>query len=281
MARPTVLKLGGELLDETADIRAAAQSIVRLAKCEPLVVVHGGGRAVDRELRACGAAPRFVDGVRITDQAALDVVVSVLAGKTNTSLVAAVAAAGGRAIGVTGADGLIGLCRRAPVFQTVSGERVDLGLVGEPESTDVTLLRDLLGLGWIPIACSIGVDRTGALLNVNADAMAAHLAGALAARRLVIAGTTAGVLDQNGTCLAELAIDEIERMAAAGAAHSGMVAKLNACRRAVMAGVEEVSIVSGRSTTDTTEMAGTRIVPAGTTLSLMCSARCVRAAFTE
>ena len=260
MQRSTVLKFGGELLDDADAIKSAAATIVRLSRSEPLVVVHGGGRAIDAELRTRGVTPRFVDGVRITDQPTLDAVVSVLAGRTNTSLVAAVGAAGGRAIGLTGADGLIGLSKRAPVFEAVSGERVDLGLVGDPEPGDMSLLRDLLQIGCIPIICSIGVDAQGTLLNVNADLIAAHLAAMLGARRLIIAGTTPGVLDAGGNGLPALAVDEIDRMAADGAAHSGMLAKLNACRRALMAGVAEVSIVSGRSTTDMTNAPGTRIV---------------------
>ena len=260
MQRSTVLKFGGELLDDADAIKSAAATIVRLSRSEPLVVVHGGGRAIDAELRTRGVTPRFVDGVRITDQPTLDAVVSVLAGRTNTSLVAAVGAAGGRAIGLTGADGLIGLSKRAPVFEAVSGERVDLGLVGDPEPGDMSLLRDLLQIGCIPIICSIGVDAEGTLLNVNADLIAAHLAAMLGARKLIIAGTTPGVLDAGGNGLPALAVDEIDRMAADGAAHSGMLAKLNACRRALMAGVAEVSIVSGRSTTDMTNAPGTRIV---------------------
>lgn len=260
MQRSTVLKFGGELLEDVDAIKSAAATIVRLSRSEPLVVVHGGGRAIDAELRTRGVTPRFVDGVRITDQPTLDAVVSVLAGRTNTSLVAAVGAAGGRAIGLTGADGLIGLSKRAPVFEAVSGERVDLGLVGDPEPGDMSLLRDLLQIGCIPIICSIGVDAEGTLLNVNADLIAAHLAAMLGARKLIIAGTTPGVLDAGGNGLPALAVDEIDRMAADGAAHSGMLAKLNACRRALMAGVAEVSIVSGRSTTDMTNAPGTRIV---------------------
>ena len=260
MQRSTVLKFGGELLEDADAINSAAATIVRLSRSEPLVVVHGGGRAIDAELRTRGVTPRFVDGVRITDQPTLDAVVSVLAGRTNTSLVAAVGAAGGRAIGLTGADGLIGLSKRAPVFEAVSGERVDLGLVGDPEPGDMSLLRDLLQIGCIPIICSIGVDAQGTLLNVNADLIAAHLAAMLGARKLIIAGTTPGVLDAGGNGLPALAVDEIDRMAADGAAHSGMLAKLNACRRALMAGVAEVSIVSGRPTTDMTNAPGTRIV---------------------
>jgi acetylglutamate kinase len=256
----TVLKLGGELLDDAASVRRAAASIGRTAARMPLVVVHGGGRAIDAELRMRGLTPRFVDGLRITDADALDVVVSVLAGRANTGLVAAIGAAGARAVGLTGADGLIGLAVRAGAIDAVSGGSVDLGLVGQPDGLDATLLEDLLRLGYVPVVCSIGVDREGGLLNVNADTLAGHLAAVLRARRLVVAGTTAGVLDADGRELTELAAADIESMAAAGTAHSGMIAKLVACRRALEAGVESVSIVTGRSELDFVDAPGTRIV---------------------
>lgn len=260
MAALTVLKLGGELLEDAASVRRAAASIVRAASRTPLVVVHGGGRAIDAELRARGLTPQFVDGLRITDDATLDVVVSVLAGRTNTALVAAIAAAGGRAVGLTGADGQIGLSIRSGRIQTVSGARVDLGLVGQPASHEATLLADLVAFGYVPVVCSIGVGTDGALLNVNADTFAAHLAVVTRARALVIAGTTAGVLDAGGRTIEELNAAGIDAMTAAGTAHSGMLAKLAACRHALDAGVEHVSIVSGRSGVDVFDAPGTRIV---------------------
>jgi acetylglutamate kinase len=258
----TVLKLGGELLDDAGAIRAAAASIVRLAKDGPLVVVHGGGRAIDAELRARGESPRFVDGLRVTDAAALETVISVLAGRTNTAVVAAIGAEGGRAVGLTGADGRIGLSRRADPLRTVAGDVVDLGLVGEPAATDAGLLAELLQIGCIPVVASIGVDREGVLLNVNADVLAAHLATVLPARRLIVAGGTAGVLDDNGRTIEELPIETIDAMTASGVAHSGMIAKLAACRRAFASGVREVSIVAGRGGGDYGTAAGTRLVMA-------------------
>ena len=124
----------------------AHAKIVRLTTSGPLVVVHGGGRAIDAELRARGQEPRFVDGLRVTDPAALDAVVCVLAGRNNTALVASIGAAGGRAVGLTGADGFIGRSTLAGSFTAASGEPVNLGLVGQPDATDVSLLSDLLGL---------------------------------------------------------------------------------------------------------------------------------------
>lgn len=255
----TVLKLAGELLEDSAAMQSAAAAIVRLSASGPLVVVHGGGRAIDAELRGRGKEPRFVDGLRVTDAAALDAVICVLAGRTNTALVAAVGAAGARAVGLTGADALIGRSVRAGTFTTVSGEQVDLGLVGQPESTDVSLLHDLLGLGYVPVIASVGVDPAGALLNVNADTLAGHLAAALAAGRLIIAGATAGVLDDRGQLIARLTPQAIDAMTASGAAHSGMIAKLAACRRALDAGVRSIGIVAGRGVSDFGIATGTSI----------------------
>jgi acetylglutamate kinase len=260
----SVLKLGGELLEDAAALRSAADAIVRLAATGPLVVVHGGGRAIDAELKARGEAPTFVDGLRITDAATLDTVVAVLAGRNNTALVAAIGTAGGRAVGLTGADGRIGLSSKAPLFRSVSGDRVDLGLVGEPDGTEAQLLIDLVSAGCIPVVASIGVDRDGGLLNVNADVLAAHLASVTKAARLMIAGGTAGVLDEEGKTVRELAVETIDAMTASGVAHSGMIAKLQACRRAFASGVKDVSIVSGRGVRDYTEAAGTRLVTSAT-----------------
>jgi acetylglutamate kinase len=254
-----VLKLGGELLDDASAVQMAAAAIVRLAATTPLVVVHGGGRAIDAEIRARGNTPSFVDGLRITDQAALDAVVSVLAGRTNTTLVAAIGAAGGRAIGLTGADGRIGLSTRAAAFTNVGGQPLDLGLVGQPDGKDASLLTDLLRIVCIPVIASVGVTREGALLNVNADTMAAHLAALVGADRLIIAGATAGVLDNTGRMIPALSLDGIDTMIASGDAHSGMVAKLTACRAALAGGVREVAIVGGRAVDDYGTAAGTLI----------------------
>jgi acetylglutamate kinase len=111
----------------------------------------------------------------------------------------------------------------------------------------------------VPVVASIGVDQDGGLLNVNADTLAAHLAATVRAQRLIVAGGTAGVLDANGGRIDTLTLESIDDMIASGAAHSGMIAKLAACREALLAGVEEVSIVPGRGATDFDEMTGTTI----------------------
>lgn len=256
----TVLKLGGELIEDAQGMRAMASAVRALAAREQVIVVHGGGRAIDAELRARGIEPRFIDGLRITDQTTLDSVVAVLAGRTNTAFVGALHAAGVRAVGLTGADTGIGLSRRAGLFQTTAGRSVDLGLVGEPVEAPLTLVHDLMALGYVPVVASIGVDSDGALLNVNADTLAGHLAAALRAQRLLIAGGTAGVLDSAGATVPTLSLDQIDGMIASGTAHSGMVAKLAACRVAMSGGVASVAIVSGRGIQDFEGAAGTRIL---------------------
>jgi len=258
----TVLKLGGELLDDRAAMQTMALAIGRMARHQRLVVVHGGGRAIDAELRQRGIEPRFVDGLRVTDAATLDSVISVLGGRTNTALVAALHAAGVRAVGLTGADAGLGLSQAAPAFTTAAGERVDLGLVGQPVAGSLALLQDLLALGYVPVIASIGVTADGALLNVNADTLAGHLAGALRADRLLIAGGTAGVLDVAGDPIGSLTLDEVDEMIARGDAHSGMVAKLTACRAALSAGVGHVAIVAGRGVTDFESATGTQVLAA-------------------
>ena len=255
----TVLKLGGELLEDAAAMRAAAAAIAPLAAAVPLIVVHGGGRTVDAELRARGLEPRFVDGLRITDADTLSVVVSVLAGRTNTALVAALCHARCRAVGLTGADACLGLSERAPLLDSSAGGKVDLGLVGEPLIGSVTLLLDLIRLGYVPVIASIGITADGGLLNVNADTLAGHLAGVVGARRLMIAGGTAGVLDGSGRTISALSVDQVDDMIAAGEAHSGMIAKLAACRRAIDMGVAQVSIVPGRGVESFKTVTGTQI----------------------
>jgi acetylglutamate kinase len=244
----TLLKLGGELLEDAAAMQAAAAGVAALASAGPVAVVHGGGRAIDADLKARGKAPQFVDGLRVTDEDTLATVVGVLAGRINTAFVAALGAAGVKAVGLTGADASLGLATVAPPLRTTAGTSADLGLVGVPlKDAPVRLLTDLMNLGYVPVIASIGVDAAGALLNVNADTLAAHLAQAAGAGRLIIAGKTAGVFDAAGHTCRALDAEAARAMVAAGTARDGMVAKLGACLDALNGGVAEVRIVDGRA----------------------------------
>ena len=243
-----MLKLGGELLEDAAAMRIAAAAIADLAASGPLAVVHGGGRAIDADLRARGKEPRFVDGLRVTDDDTLETVVAVLAGRINTAFVAALVAAGVKAVGLTGADAAIGISTLAPPLTTTAGTVADLGLVGIPRADAPSrLLSDLLDLGYVPVVASVGISADGSLLNVNADTLAAHLARAARADRLIIAGKTAGVFDAAGATCARLDTQAARAMVAAGTARDGMVAKLSACLEALDGGVGEIRIVDGRA----------------------------------
>ena len=249
-ARPRlVLKLGGELLEQPQDVARVAAGITALARKTPLVVVHGGGREIDAALAQAGIPKKQVDGLRVTDAPTLDVVVAVLAGTINTRLVAAVRAAGGRPVGLTGADASVATVRRSRPITAVGGGSVDLGLVGSPVSNGAPhLLVELLARGYTPVIACIGATRDGRLMNVNADTLASHIASALGARRLVIAGGTSGALDEAGQTIGRLTRTAAARLIKSGTANKGMVAKLDACRAALGRGVGDVVIANGRET---------------------------------
>ncbi len=241
----TLLKLGGELLEEPG--RLAEIAAVIGGATEPLVVVHGGGREIDAALKRAGIAKRQVEGLRVTDPATLDVVVEVLAGAVNTRLVAAIVKAGGRAVGLTGADAGLVPVEKAPAHRSVDGTMTDLERVGRPVGAGrPALAAELVAAGYVPVVASIAADADGLLYNVNADTLAADLAARLGAARLVIAGATPGVLDDGGATIEALDLASAAALVSSGIASAGMIAKLTACREAIKGGVEEVLMVDGR-----------------------------------
>ena len=272
MSGPLVVKLGGELLEEPRRLQTLVAALARIVGQESagVVIVHGGGKEIDAALKRTGIEKRQIDGLRITDELTLDVVVSVLAGAINTRLVAALSAAEVAAVGLTGVDGRCGLADVAPPHRTVDGRMIDLGRVGIPSSAgDTRLLTTLMGDRFVPVIACIGLERDGRLLNVNADTFAGHLAGRLLARRLVIAGTTRGVLDGAGATVAVLEPPELARLIEERTATAGMIAKLRACEHALASGVAEVVIVDGQdraalesAALDAAPPLATRVIPA-------------------
>lgn len=243
---PVVLKLGGELLETPLRMASLAGAIAAAAGNLPLVVAHGGGREIDASLKAAGIQKRQVDGLRVTDEATLSVVVSVLAGSINTRFVAAINAAGGHAVGLTGADAGVVPVEPMPAYRTASGELVSLERVGQPLLDGAAaLLGHLLDGRYLPVVASIGAGRNGALYNVNADTLAAALAARTRAARLVIAGTSNGVLDREGRTIPVLDQATESAMIRSGAVNAGMLAKLQACRAALAAGVADVIVING------------------------------------
>jgi acetylglutamate kinase len=251
LPRPLVLKFGGELLENPEYLASVVSAVKTVASRTGVVIVHGGGKEIDAALKVAGLGKRQVDGLRVTDERTLDVVVSVLAGNVNTRLVAALNTAGVAGVGLTGADAACGLSSVAPPHHSTDGRVVDLERVGVPDAGgDMRVLHTLVAGGFVPVMACIGLGHDGRLLNVNADTLAGHLAARLGAERLVIAGTTPGVLDGRGATLPVLEASAVADLVNGGTATAGMIAKLRACEHALAGGVDEVVIVDGRKAAD-------------------------------
>lgn len=248
MKRLAILKLGGELIENDQRLKAIGKAIKSAAKKGRLVIVHGGGREIDAALAQIGIPKRQVDGLRVTDSETLNIVVSVLAGTINTRFVAAINAAGGKAIGLTGADAGVAPVEKAAPHKATNGETVDLGMVGMPiKAKAPEVIETLCKAGYVPVIACVGASKNGKLFNVNADTLAGSLAARLHAKRLVIAGATPGVLDKKNRTIEKLDKERIEKLVKSGTANAGMVAKLSACQMALKGGAKNVVIVDGRA----------------------------------
>lgn len=218
-----------------------------------LCVVHGGGDEVSQLQRQLGSAPTFLDGRRVTTEADLAVVRMVLSGTVNKRLVGALLDAGVAAAGISGEDGALLRCR-------LYGDGA-LGAVGDPDAVDPSLLRALFAGGFVPVVSPLGRFGDGRGCNVNGDDAAAAIAAALGAEELLLVADVPGVLDASGARLASLDADDAEALVTTGTARGGMIAKLEAARRALASGVSRVRIGDLTAIGDAT--AGTSIFPAG------------------
>jgi acetylglutamate kinase len=203
------------------------------------IVVHGGGPQIGQMLQRLGIKSRFVNGLRVTDRATLEVVEMVLAGTINKQLAAEINAAGGRAVGISGKDG--GLIRARKL--TRNG---DLGFVGEPERIDDQFLDTFRQSDIIPVIAPIGVGADGATYNINADTVAGAIAAAVKAARFLLLTDVPGVLDAEAQLMPELTAAEARSLIASGIVSGGMTPKVETCIDAVAGGVEAAVIVDGR-----------------------------------
>jgi acetylglutamate kinase len=246
-----VVKYGGHAMGDPEAARDFAEDVVLLKAVgiNP-VVVHGGGPQIGAMLKQLGVESSFVDGLRVTDKATADVAEMVLSGKINKELVGWIAAAGGKAIGISGKDA--GLVTATKVERTTKDpgsniERaVDLGFVGEPTEIDTSIIDTVCAAGIIPVIAPIGVGRDGHTYNINADTMAGAIAAALGASRLFLLTDVAGVLDKDKNLLTDLRPDDIARLAQDGTISGGMIPKLETCVHAVEAGCEAAVVLDGR-----------------------------------
>ena len=248
MERITVVKIGGNVIDSP---EATARFVEAFAALEgPKLLVHGGGKLATRLAAQLGIESRMVDGRRITDRETLDVVTMVYAGLINKRLVAALSAAGCRAIGLSGADGNAVTARRR------SPQPVDYGFEGDIERADSALLRRLLEDGMAPVFSAITCDGRGPLLNTTADSVASAVAVAasrIAPTQLVFCFEKAGVLrdvEDERSVIAEITPDTYAALRAEGALSAGMLPKIDGALRAVASGVESVVITQAEALLD-------------------------------
>jgi len=240
LSKVIVVKLGGATLGSQD---TTIEDVVHLQRQgKSLVIVHGGGKVITDWLEKRGISPRFAHGERVTDEATLEVVISVLAGLVNKEIVAGINSLGGSAVGISGVDG--GL-----IQGRIKDE--ELGYIGEVVRVNLAPLEALLKSGYIPVIAPVSLhsvdkpDKAPRVLNINADAVAGEVAAAIVAERLIILSDVVGVCDQSGNLLPRLSPDEAEALLASGVASGGMIPKIKACLRA-LSGTLVTRIIDGR-----------------------------------
>jgi len=238
--RVIVLKYGGAAMDSAGLAATFAEDVMLLQSVgiKP-VIVHGGGPAVTQLSERLGIETTFVDGLRVTDAATLDVATMVLAGKLNTDVVASLVAGGVHAVGLSGVDGRLLLARKQ--------EAPDLGFVGEVVHVHADVLATLIDRAFVPVVASIAIDEHGQAYNVNADVVASELAIALDAEKLVYLNDVPGLIGPTGDLLSELSAKQAsDLLATPGVIDGGMIPKVESAVRALQAGVGKVHLVDGR-----------------------------------
>ena len=205
-----------------------------------VVLVHGGGPELSDLMKRLGKEPEFVNGLRVTDKETVDLAQMVLAGKINKSLVNFLETIGGKAMGISGIDGKLIEARM---------KDVRLGYVGDITNVNIRPVNDLLEKGYIPVISTIGCDTEGNVYNINGDTAAAHIAGALKAKRLLMLTDIEGVLkdkDDSSTLISELSVSEAKELFRNGTISGGMIPKVECCIEAIEHGVRKVVILDGR-----------------------------------
>jgi acetylglutamate kinase len=244
-----VIKYGGHAMGDRGAAEDFAEDIVLLEQSglKP-IVVHGGGPQIGRMLDRLGIQSSFESGLRVTDEATVEVVEMVLAGSINKQIVGWISAEGGRAIGLCGKDGNMVRARKASRTVVEAGvERpIDLGFVGEPDEVNREVLDAVLKSELIPVIAPVASGHDGETYNVNADTFAGAIAGATNAKRLLLLTDVPGVLDKNKQLIPELTIEDCRRLIADGTITGGMIPKIETCIYALERGVEAVVILDGK-----------------------------------
>jgi acetylglutamate kinase len=252
-----VIKYGGHAMgqEQVAKLFAADAVLLKLLGVHP-VVVHGGGPQISRMLDKAGVKSTFVDGLRVTDEATMEVAEMVLSGAINKEIANWITLAGAeadvRGVGLSGKDARLITAEKVTRTKRDPGSNieqvVDLGFVGEPTKIDPHIIQALLTseTDYIPVIAPIGVSEAGQTFNINADTVAGALAGALKAKRMLMLTDIAGVLDGEGNLIRQMTIAEARGLIESGVASGGMIPKLENAIHAVESGVEAVVILDGR-----------------------------------
>ena len=235
-----VVKFGGHAMGEQAFVDSFASDMVLLRQVgtNPLIV-HGGGPQIGAMLSRLEIESSFVDGLRVTDEATISVVEMVLAGGINKSLVAAIAKAGGKAVGISGKDGNL--------ISATKAHDGALGYVGTPSSVDISVITALMSHDMMPVVAPIGLGDDGMTYNINADTAAGAVAGAIGATRLLMLSDVAGIKDKKGDLISRVNLEQARTLIADGTVTGGMIPKLETCIQAVEDGAEAAVIMDGRT----------------------------------
>ena len=246
-----VIKYGGHAMGDPELAKLFARDVVlfRQVGINP-IVVHGGGPQIGDMLKRLAIKSEFVQGLRVTDAATVEIVEMVLAGSINKQVVAAINEVGGNAIGLSGKDGRLIEARKLTRTwrdpESNIEQVLDLGFVGDPAHINAGILNDLIRAGIIPVIAPLGVGADGTTYNINADTAAGAIAAAVGASRLLMLTDVAGVLDKQGTLIPELTAAEVGARIKDGTIHGGMIPKVETCLDAVKGGVEAAVILDGR-----------------------------------
>ncbi len=246
-----VIKIGGHAMINEKVLEKTIRDMLLLyfVGIKP-VVIHGGGPEISEKMEKFGIKPKFVDGLRITDKDTIEIVEMVLDGKINSKIVSYFIKNGGKAVGMSGKDGLLVVARKKIVRKKV-GEReveVDLGFVGETEFVNPRILEVMIDNGYIPVISPVAIDLNGNIYNMNADIVAGDIAGALKAKKLIMLTDVDGILrekDRKDTLISKLSLDELEKMLKNGDLDGGMIPKAEAIMNALRNGVEKAHIING------------------------------------
>ncbi len=243
-----VIKYGGNAMTDPALQQAFAEDVVllKLVGMNP-VVVHGGGPQIEGLLSRLGKKGEFIQGMRVTDAETMEVVEWVLAGEVQQDIVGMINRAGGKAVGLTGRDGALIRARKLQLHDSLDPSKVhDVGQVGEIVSIDPSVLKCLQDDAFIPVVSPIGFGQDNESYNINADVVAAKLAMALQAEKLLMLTNIRGVLDKEGQLLTELSPQRIDALCQDGTISGGMIPKIAGALDAAKSGVNAVHIIDGR-----------------------------------